>query len=139
MEAWIDIENNNNLLPSDDCLKLSVVMETQGYKQIVGPLTFRCRKDTQSFLFTFRDHDNSIAHAAVIKPHSDCPSNGCPIVLTLSGVGVTPSSQADSYKYMNSKKSKENDWIFGLKDSWILAPEREGAHNWEGKLSLICN
>jgi hypothetical protein len=30
------------------------------------------------------------------------------------------------------KKGKDDEWIFGLKDAWILAPEREGAHNWEG-------
>ncbi len=49
-------------------------------------------------MFTFRDRDGSVAQAAAIKPHNACPIGGCPVLLTLSGVGVSPQRQADSYK-----------------------------------------
>lgn len=142
-------------------------------------ISLRCRDFTQSFLFTFMDHDGSISHAAAIKPWNVCNTNnninGCPVILSLSGsnnnnnnikrtislnwivilfyyllgVGVKPQNQADSHKYMNPKKKTkgsdcylkfnvtdsfklEDDWLFGMKDSWIICPERDGAHNWEG-------
>jgi hypothetical protein len=111
-------------------------------------VVLRCRHSAQSFVFSFVDHDGSVAVAAAIKPQQPCASGGgCPVVLTLSGVGATPMSQADSYKYVPKTKKKkkkqkkkgnkkqqqgEDEWRFGLDTAWILAPERAGAHNWEG-------
>ena len=156
----------------------------------------------QSFMFTFVDHDDTVSHAAAIRPWSPCkvspsplssppplplalllsllPSSlfhrnktkrsniliqvACPVILTLSGVGVPPQNQADSYKYMKKSKSKKGriplplppplpsppphlhhvihymfteEWLFGMKDMWVLAPERDGAHNWYLPLSLF--
>ena len=40
---------------------------------------------------------------------------------------MPPQNQADSYKRMEDGK-----WVFGIKNMWVLAPTRHGAHNWEG-------
>ncbi|KAK3259661.1 hypothetical protein CYMTET_31352 [Cymbomonas tetramitiformis] len=99
------------------------------------PVELMCRQREQSFVFSFRDHDGSPAHAAVILPRSSppsgpaCPTGGCPVLLTLSGVGVNARSQADAHKWM-PKGSK--DFAFGARGMWVLAPERNGAHNYEG-------
>eukprot|EP01041_Mallomonas_annulata_P003130 gene3130-6156_t len=53
-----------------------------------------------------------------------------PVLLSLSGVGVTAQSQADSHKYKVTPGDK--DYSFGFRDMWVLAPARSGAHNWEG-------
>ncbi len=65
----------------------------------------------------------------------------------MSGVGASAQSQADSYKYAKKNKNKQkkgtgsrtevvlnlwflDEWVFGMRDMWVLAPERYGAHNW---------
>jgi hypothetical protein len=95
-------------------------------------VSLRCRHSLQSFLFTLPDHDGSITHAAAIKPISSATAarRSFPVLLTLSGVGVTARAQADSYKYKQSPRDK--DYIFGMDSAWVLAPHRDGAHNWEG-------
>ena len=47
----------------------------------------------------------------------------------MAGVGVKPQQQAESHKYM---AKGQTDFSFGYKSMWVLAPERDGAHNWEG-------
>ncbi|KAH3844315.1 hypothetical protein DPMN_086573 [Dreissena polymorpha] len=91
------------------------------------PITIRCRKGKQSFLFTFRDHDGSIQHAAAIQPLEHCPGDVCPTVLSLHGTTIPPQNQADSYKHMVG-----GEFVFGFPRAWTLAPTRHGAHNWEG-------
>lgn len=90
------------------------------------PVTLRCRKSTESFLFSFLDHDGSLQHAAAIQPLGECDladrqtgSPSCPILLTLHGTTVPPQNQADSYKHMVNK-----DFVFGVKGAWLLAPTR---------------
>ena len=83
------------------------------------PLTLRCRKSHESFLFTFMDHDGSVQHAAAIEPIEDCVEGTCPVLLTLHGTTVPPQNQADSYKHMVDGK-----FIFGLDKAWLLAPTR---------------
>ena len=105
------------------------------------PVTLRCRHLRQSFLFSFQDHDGTVAVAAAIAPRQSCllmdpeehlpPTTACAVLLSHSGVGATPSSQADSHKY--KVKESDRDYTFGFDRSWILAPERGGAHNWEGQ------
>ncbi|KAK3593447.1 hypothetical protein CHS0354_020212 [Potamilus streckersoni] len=90
-------------------------------------LLLRCRKINEPFLFTFIDHDGSVQHGAAIKPTKNCPGNLCPVVLTLHGTTVSPQSQAESYKRMIG-----GEFVFGIKNCWLLAPTRHGAHNWEG-------
>ena len=90
-----------------------------------------CRHTKQSFLFSFRDLDGSVSLAAAIRPHRKCTDAlGCTVLLSLSGVGASPLSQADSHKF---KASRAKEFTYGLADSWTLAPERNGAHNWEGQ------
>ncbi|CAE8691920.1 unnamed protein product [Polarella glacialis] len=101
------------------------------------PLALRCRQRLSSFLFTFLDDDGSVSHAAAIEPfcsssRAGCPSAPLPIVLSLSGVGVDPLSQADSHKWKPADANSDSEpFIFGFKDAWVLAPERGGPHNWE--------
>ena len=94
-------------------------------------LSLRCRRAGQVFLFGFLDHDGSVAHAAAIPPRAKPTDelDGVGVMLSFSGVGVAPQQQAESHKYM-PKKAKE--FVFGYKNMWTLAPERNGAHNWEG-------
>jgi hypothetical protein len=65
----------------------------------------RCRKMTQSFVITYIDHDSSVASAAAVRPWEKCPEPvGCPVLLSLSGVGVNEMNQADSHKYIPKGK-----------------------------------
>lgn len=81
-------------------------------------INLKCRNSLQSFIFTYKDHDGSIAHSAAIKPHnliliekdnnkSNNSNNECNnnkykynVVLSLSGVGVTAKGQAGIYLYL---------------------------------------
>ncbi|XP_013398622.1 uncharacterized secreted protein ARB_06907-like [Lingula anatina] len=112
----------------DVMLKLKV-STSEG--QLLYPITLRCRRQRESFLFTFVDHDGSVQHAAAIQPLRDCEGGVCPVLLTLHGTTVPPQNQADSYKRMSNGK-----FIFGLEKAWVLAPTRHGAHNWEGPGAL---
>ncbi|XP_078345602.1 uncharacterized protein LOC144631097 isoform X1 [Oculina patagonica] len=90
-------------------------------------INLRCRKGSESFVFTFLDHDASVQHGAAIAPLTACSSGICPVLLTLHGTTVPPQNQADSYKRMENGK-----WVFGVDHLWLVAPTRHGAHNWEG-------
>lgn len=118
-------------------------------------ISLRCRRVTSSFVFAFIDHDGSVAHAAAIRPRDGCqPWTGefasratltsdmesaagsvgaarCPVLLALSGVGATASSMADAHKYIPGGGG-DGAWRFGMRHAWVIAPQREGAHNWEG-------
>jgi len=48
-------------------------------------LSLRCRKVSESFLFTFLDHDGSIQHGAAIAPLKGCDNGVCPTLLTFHG------------------------------------------------------
>jgi len=145
--------------PSGNGLSV-VVLERQLNNPI--ELYLRCRRNDQSFLFSYPDHDGSISFAAAIRPWKPClpkeaimgsarvetlregeeggdeaivTKEGCPVLVTLSGVGVKPQNQADSYKYQrraaNAKKPAENaKWKFGFENMWILAPERDVCVYW---------
>ena len=140
----IHLDDNTLRLPEgeqDDCLQFTLRMsanEMSGEDDVVASVVasvvvrLRCRKSDQSQLMTFMSHDGTVASAAFLRPrdYNSCRQTGCPVVLALSGVGVTPSNMADAFKYKTSEK--ETDYIFGLQHAFILAPERDGAHNFEG-------
>ena len=86
--------------------------------QQVIPLSLRCRRLGESFLFTFLDHDGSVQHAAAIPP-VDGSTGLYPTLLTLHGTTVPPQNQADSYKRMVGGK-----FVFGFEKAWVLAPTR---------------
>jgi hypothetical protein len=48
-------------------------------------------------------------------------------------VHAPPPAQAESYKYMGA----DGQFVFGHDDCWILAPDRHGAHNWEGTVRTL--
>lgn len=101
-------------------LQLSVKVSTsEGSRS--RQILLRCRLTSQSFLFTFLDHDGSVQHAAAVAPLDPCEgqSSICPVVLTLHGTTVPPQNQADSYKRMVN-----NDFVFGFSSAWVLAPTR---------------
>lgn len=110
----------NDFAFTESCtkVKLTLLVSTSlGSAQ--SSLSFRCRGEQQSFLFTFIDHDGSLQHAAAIKPLLPCEEKLCPVVLTLHGTSVPPQNQVDSYKQMIS-----HEFVFGLETAWILAPTR---------------
>eukprot|EP00117_Sycon_ciliatum_P018872 scpid32260/ scgid17292/ len=116
----------------DTYVQYSIRIATSGVgKTHETRLNIRCRNYTNSFLFTFIDHDGSVQHAAAIRPVGDCPESGCPVMLSMHGTGVTPGNQADSYKHMENGEMQ-----YGLDTVWTLAPTRHGAHNWEGPGAL---
>jgi hypothetical protein len=140
------------------------------------PVKLECRRAFgDAFEYTFQDADGSVQVASTIAPTQRCMSNeavesarqslvlatdedqadwpthdGCRILLTFHGTGVTSRSQAESHKVgvaalqHEAKKGKTSrlDWIpakaksdsyvFGVPNLWLLAPTRHGAHNWEG-------
>ncbi|CAD5122884.1 DgyrCDS11284 [Dimorphilus gyrociliatus] len=114
---------------AEDCSKGNLKLTIKIADQTLN-LELLCRNLDQSFVFTFVDHDDSIQQAAAIVPLNNCGL--CSIVLTLHGTTVPPRNHADSYKRGDGK----GDFIFGIENSFILAPSRHGAHNWEGPGSL---
>ena len=104
------------------CITFSVVI-TGSINQDVyvsNPTTIKltCRHAKQSFIFTFPDHDGSISHAGSIQPRIINKYHHYPVLLALSGVGVSTRSQADSYKYKSS--SKDKDYTFGFDNIWVF-------------------
>ena len=89
----------------------------------------RCRRSDQSAIMTFEDPDGGLGAAAVLHPRAlpltpstdqstdqstDESSPKLPIIVSMSGVGVTPQSQADAYKYKPNEHDK--DYTFGYED-----------------------
>ena len=68
---------------SDAKLVLKISTNKGSDRKIV--LNLRCRKRSESFLFTFLDHDASVQHGAAIVPLTSCFSGSCPVLLTLHG------------------------------------------------------
>ncbi|XP_072030612.1 uncharacterized protein [Amphiura filiformis] len=122
-------ESQENIECTDAVLTLKI-SASEGQNQEL-PVTLKCRKRKESFLFTFLDHDGSVQSAAAIEPLENCPEGSCPVLLSLHGTGVEAQNQADSYKRM-----EEGQWFFGLEKAWVLTPTRHGAHNWEGPGAL---
>ena len=97
----------------------------------------RCRGADQSATMTFIDHDGSAAAASIVLPipapgRRRPTGNGttsAPVLLTLHGTGVTGGGQADAYKQM---PPGSDAYEFGVAGAWVLAPDRFGAHNWQG-------
>lgn len=126
------LETSDNKVLMTKCTILNIVLSiTTSVGTIPFNIDLRCRKTGESFLFTFKDHDGSVQHAAAIAPIVGCGGTTCPTVLSLHGTTVPPQNQADSYKVM-----KNGEYVFGIPHAWLLAPTRHGAHNWEGPGSL---
>lgn len=74
-------------IDNGDCSDVKLVLKISTNK---GPeqkfsINLRCRKKSESFLFTFLDHDGSVQHGAAIAPLTTCSSGICPVLLTLHG------------------------------------------------------
>ena len=79
----------------DQCLTFVIALNNKDNKQnpVVATvkITLRCRRRDQSQLMTYISHDGTVASAALLRPHhpTTCSKKGCPIILALSGVGVS--------------------------------------------------
>eukprot|EP00759_Apiculatamorpha_spiralis_P019380 PhF_6_TR25452/c0_g1_i13/m.35213 len=113
-----------------------IVNSTASYTKSIS-VELRCRNVVkETFVMTFVDFDGSISHAAVRLPREmnldDLTEGGgkrlFPVVLTLHGTGVSANNQADAYKVGGAG----NSYIFGVEGCFVIAPDRHGAHNWEG-------
>ena len=115
------------------CLPFTLTLHQKNQLVSTVSMSFRCRRVDQSQLMTFISHDGTVASAAFLRPRDplNCrqTQGGCPVVLALSGVGVQPTNMADAFKYKTSPT--DVDYMFGLPAAFILAPERDGAHNFE--------
>ncbi|GFR83310.1 afadin-and alpha-actinin-binding protein [Elysia marginata] len=132
-----DTSKDGNIMVVNSCKENSIELDLK-FKTSEGTLNLnlklRCRHRGSSFLFTFIDHDGSVQQTAAIEPlgyRSSKQQDPCPVVLSLHGTTVSPQNQADSYK-----KMVDGEFKFGVKDMWLLAPTRHGAHNWEGPGTL---
>lgn len=123
-------------IPPSVCSKLSFTLSVRGVTEVGHSLvasvdtSFRCRTIDEPFVFTFLDHDGSVSSTGVTAPLGQHMSGiaTLPITLSLHGTGVSGQSQAEAYKY---KTGNEKHYTFGIADSWLLTPDRHGAHNWE--------
>jgi len=118
----LELQTVDNEFVLDSCSQLQLTIKvatSEGSRS--REIVLRCRTLSQSFLFTFLDHDGSVQHAAAIAPVGSCDGETgvCPVVLTLHGTTVPPQNQADSYKRMTN-----NEFVFGFNSAWILAPTR---------------
>jgi hypothetical protein len=150
-------KNNNNNNPQfgevfigcrDSRVFNLVIAPSRGPSMKVG-LDLSCRKQDQSFLYSFLDHDGSVAQAGIVLPlnyhtpnyktlglprinrnkEEDALPKEFPVLLSLHGSGIQPQNHADAHKYMppNTK-----NYLFGVVNYFLVAPSRFGAHNWEG-------
>lgn len=92
------------------CVRFVIHVQASGDSKSVN-FGLRCRRQEQSWVFTFFDHDGSVAHAAVIFPLSPCEDRGCGVLMSLSGVGVGARDAADAYKYEASTSSGLKKWV----------------------------
>lgn len=112
--------SSSNPQVSEQCEDIDITLNFKTSEgQASLPLTLRCRKKRESFLFTFMDHDGSVQHAAAIEPIGTCSGKTCPTLLTLHGTTVPPQNQADSYKRMVG-----GEFQFGVQGMWLVAPTR---------------
>eukprot|EP00301_Raphidiophrys_heterophryoidea_P006222 c12528_g1_i1.p1 GENE.c12528_g1_i1~~c12528_g1_i1.p1 ORF type:complete len:916 (-),score=213.85 c12528_g1_i1:50-2758(-) len=119
----------------DRCFRLNLEIRSQDPEHSSKfEVWLRCRTAQQSFEFSFDDRDGTVVIAAAIRPHSPCKGHGCVVLMSLSGVGATASSNADAHKYMTKTQLRQDkaEYTFGGKRMWVLSPQRGGAHNWEG-------
>ena len=115
----VKLSSDNEKL-TDTCSSVEIKIKISTSEgALVYPLTLRCRKKEESFIFTFLDHDGSVQHAAATHPLEDCPFGVCPTVVSLHGTTVPAQNQADSYKRMVDGK-----YVFGMDKAWLLAPTR---------------
>eukprot|EP00026_Physarum_polycephalum_P002049 Phypoly_transcript_02053.p1 GENE.Phypoly_transcript_02053~~Phypoly_transcript_02053.p1 ORF type:complete len:900 (+),score=110.07 Phypoly_transcript_02053:31-2730(+) len=123
--------NKRNSQGACEGLKFQVEIspKTPERKPVAIDVELRCRTSDQSFIFTFLDFDHTVSYAAAVAPpNKECDATAnCPILVSMHGTGVPAQDQADSFKRMEKSK-----WIFGVEHTWVLAPTRHGAHNWEG-------
>ena len=88
IKVLLEYKNGLEQLADDGiCSDVKLVLKISTNK---GPdqkiaINLRCRKRSESFLFTFLDHDASIQHGAAIIPLTSCSSGSCPVLLTLHG------------------------------------------------------
>ena len=76
-------QSHDQAVCSDVKLVLKISTNKGADQKLV--LNLRCRKRSESFLFTFLDHDASVQHGAAIIPLTSCSSGICPVLLTLHG------------------------------------------------------
>jgi len=74
-------------IEGDACSDVKMVLKisTNRVQDQKLAVNLRCRKLSESFLFTFVDHDGSVQHGAAIAPLKGCTSGICPVLLTLHG------------------------------------------------------
>ena len=128
----------------ENCIQVHIDLVSRSRNVVIDSTSFflRCRHSLQSHTFTFKSHDGSISSASLIRPRKRCDlKKKCGVLISLSGVGVSPSSQADAHKYQDNRRRPKKDstlsgseWTFGMKNAWVLCPGRQGAHNFEGKI-----
>ena len=91
--ATFEFKDNNNTLdscPAKDIRGILQLKSSEGFKDEVS-FTIRCRRWSQSFLFTFIDHDGSLQRAAVIFPiviEEEDSVKSYPVMLTLHSTGT---------------------------------------------------
>ena len=117
------------------CARFTVRLAEADGEAVSVAFSLRCRQSAQSALMTFVDADGSLGSAAVLRPRSllapsaTAADRAYPMLVSLSGVGVSPQSQADAYKW--KPQPGDEHYTFGYDGLWIVAPERPGPHNWE--------
>ena len=112
---------------------LAVAGRVGGERVVSTPVSInlRCRAANESAIFTYTDVDGAATSAGVLAPLGGdaCPARAAPVLLSLHGTGVSGGAQADAYK---QKLDAEKEYTFGVRGAWVVAPDRFGAHNWEG-------
>ena len=84
LEYKNEMEQKNDRKVCSDVKMVLKIATNKGQDQMLA-INLRCRKLSESFLFTFVDHDGSVQHGAAIAPLKGCVSGTCPVLLTLHG------------------------------------------------------
>jgi hypothetical protein len=54
-----------------------------------------------------------------------------PVRVSLPSATIKGASKASATKAAKGGEKEPEEYIFGVKGYWVIAPSRHGAHNWE--------
>lgn len=90
IKILLEYKKGKEAISEDVCSNLELILKistSKGHDQKLT-INLRSRKLSESFLFTFLDHDGSVQHGAAIAPLKGCDSGICPVLLTLHGTST---------------------------------------------------
>eukprot|EP01111_Echinosteliopsis_oligospora_P017770 TRINITY_DN7825_c0_g1_i2.p1 TRINITY_DN7825_c0_g1~~TRINITY_DN7825_c0_g1_i2.p1 ORF type:complete len:706 (+),score=177.42 TRINITY_DN7825_c0_g1_i2:3-2120(+) len=98
---------------------ITLGLSADGFPVQTVDVVLSCKQFSDPYVFTFLDFDQSVQYSPVRAPAKECPSGGCPVILTLHGAGVESKYSAWTNAYQQQNYS------------WILFPTNRRNYGWD--------